>query len=103
MVGGGVKTKPNKANFGAGGLEKAGGDYSVISHAKATRTRAVMAMKMTMEPNKTTDSFRKLTNLIFGSLVVLYTTEIDATSGSSHSMDSGVTLICSGVVKVAII
>src|SRR4030043_131048 len=59
-------------------------------------------MKTTMEPNKTTDSFRKLANLILGSFVVLYTTEIAATKGSSHSMDSGVTLIFSGVVKVAI-
>ena len=79
----------------------AGGDYSVISHAKATKTRAVIAMKMTMEPNKTTDSFRKFANLIFGSFVVLYTTEIAATNGSSHSMDCEVTPIFSGVVKVA--
>ena len=85
-----------------GALEKWGGaDYSVISHAKATKTRAVIAMKMTMEPNKTTDSLRKWTNLIFGSFVVLYTTEIAATNGSSHSMECGVTPIFSGVVKVA--
>jgi len=79
----------------------AGGDYSVTSHAKATRTRAVMAMKMTIEPNKTTDSLSKWANLIFGSFVVLYTTEIAATNGSSHSMEFGVTPIFSGVVKVA--
>lgn len=77
------------------------GDYSVISQAMATRTRAVIAMKMTIEPNKTTDSLMKWKNLIFGSFVVLYTTEIDNTSGSSHSMDCGVTPIRSGVVKVA--
>ena len=75
----------------------------MTSHAKATRTRAVIAMKTTMEPNKMTDSLTKWTNLIFGSFVVLYTTEIAATNGSSHSMDCGVTLIFSGVVKVAII
>ena len=86
-----------------GALENlAGSDYSVTSHAKATRTRAVITMKMTMEPNKMIDSLRKWTKLIFGSFVVLYTTEIDATNGSSHSMDCGVTLIFSGVVKVAI-
>jgi len=79
----------------------AGGDYSVTSHAKATSTRAVIAMKMTIEPNKTTDSFMKWANLIFGSFVVLYTTEIAATNGSSQSMDFGVTPIFSGVVKVA--
>ena len=66
-----------------------------------TRTRAVIAMKMTIEPNKTTDSLTKWRNLIFGSFVVLYTTEIDNTSGSSHSMDCGVTPIRSGEVKVA--
>ena len=59
-------------------------------------------MKITMEPNKTTDSFTKWENLILGSFVVLYTMEIDATSGSSHNMDWGVILIFSGVVKVAI-
>jgi hypothetical protein len=80
----------------------AGGDYSVISHAIATSTRAVIAMKMTMEPNKTTDSFRKLVNFIFGSFVVLYTTEIAATNGSNHNRECGVTPIFSGVVKVAI-
>jgi len=74
----------------------------VTSHAKATRTSAVIAMKMVMEPNKTTDSFSKCANLIFGSFVVLYTTEIAATNGSSHSMEFGVTPIFSGVVKVAI-
>ena len=74
----------------------------MISQAIATRTRAVIAIKMTMEPNKTTDSFRKLENLILGSFVVLYTMEIDATNGRSHSMDCGVTPIFSGVVKVAI-
>jgi hypothetical protein len=58
-------------------------------------------MKMTMELNKTTDSLTKCTNLIFGTFVVLYTTEIAATSGSSHSIDCGVTPIFSGVVKVA--
>ena len=85
-------------------MEKwAGSDYSVISHAKATRTRAVIAMKTTMEPNKMTDSFRKLANLIFGSFVVLYTTDIAATNGSSQSIECGVTPIFSGVVKVAII
>ncbi len=81
----------------------AGGDYSVTSHAKATRTRAVIAMKITMEPNKTTDSLRKWANLIFGSFVVLYTMDIAATNGSSQSMEFGVTPIFSGVVKVAII
>lgn len=74
----------------------------MASHAKATRTRAVIAMKMTMEPNKMTDSLSKLVNLILGSFVVLYTTDIAATRGSSQSMDFGVTLIFSGVVKVAI-
>lgn len=77
------------------------GDYSVISHAKATRTRAVIAMKMTMEPNKMIDSLRKWKNLIFGSFVVLYTMDIAATNGSNHSMEFGVTPIFSGVVKVA--
>jgi len=85
-----------------GALEKlAGGDYSVTSHAKAIRTRAVIAMKMTIEPNKTTDSLSKWKNLIFGSFVVLYTTDIAATNGSNHSMEFGVTPIFSGVVKVA--
>ena len=74
----------------------------MISHARATRTRAVIAMKMTMEPNKTTDSLTKWTKLIFGNFVVLYTMEIDATNGSSHSIEYGVTPIFSGVVKVAI-
>jgi hypothetical protein len=83
-------------------LEKrAGGDYSVTSHAKATRTRAVIAMKTTMEPNKMTDSLSKWANLIFGSFVVLYTMDIAATNGSSQSMEFGVTPIFSGVVKVA--
>jgi hypothetical protein len=75
--------------------------YSVISHATAHRTKAVITMKMTMEPNRTTDSLTKWANLIFGSFVVLYTIEIAATNGSNHSMDRGVEPICSGMVKLA--
>ena len=58
-------------------------------------------MKITIEPNRTTDSLTKWANLIFGSFVVLYTMEIAATNGSSHSMDCGVTPIFSGMVKLA--
>jgi hypothetical protein len=104
-----LKTKPILGRLGRklAGVEGCFGkwaraDYSVISHAIATRTRAVIAMKMTMEPNKTTDSLTKWKKLIFGIFVVLYTTEIDATSGSSHNIECGVTPIFSGVVKVAI-
>ena len=58
-------------------------------------------MKITIEPNRTTDSLTRWVNLIFGSFVVLYTIEIAATNGSSQSMDCGVAPICSGVVKLA--
>ena len=77
------------------------GDYSVISHAKTQRAKAVIIMKTTIEANKITTSFRKFAAFIFGSFVALYTMAIAATNGSSHSMDCGVTPIFSGIVKVA--
>ena len=61
-----------------------------------------MIIKTTMEPNKIAASFKKRPALISGSLVALEVTAIDATNGSSQSMDWWFVRICSGAVKVAI-
>jgi len=47
------------------------GIHTVISQAKAYKTRAVIIIKMTMEPNKTATSFKKMAAVIVGSFVAL--------------------------------
>ncbi|MHC4559020.1 MAG: hypothetical protein ACYTFW_18055 [Planctomycetota bacterium] len=78
-----------------------GGNHSIISHARADRANAVTIMKTIIEPNRIAASLKNSAAFIFGIFVALYTIDIDATNGSSHSMDCGVTLIFSGIVKVA--
>ncbi len=59
-------------------------------------------MKMTIEPNKTAVSFKKVPAVIVGSFVALYTMTIAAVKGSSQSNTCGFAPIFSGTVKVAI-
>jgi len=83
-------------------MKKRGSDnYSVMSHARAYKISAAMSMKTTIEPKRTVTSFMKCLALIFGIFVALYTIAMAATSGSSHSIEYGVTPIRSGTIKVA--
>lgn len=77
------------------------GNHREISHTIANKADAVMTEKATMEPNKSTVSFKNLSVVIVGSFIALYTVAIAADRGNNHSMACGFAWICSGDIKVA--